>query len=84
MPRSLCSLPLRLTLALVSLLVISCTASKEQYSAGHIGCPSEEITVVSETGGWMANSWIAQCRGKTFHCVYMTGGRVSCAEELPK
>lgn len=64
------------------LLIASCTLSKEQYAAGHIGCPANEITVVSETGGWMANSWIAQCRGKTFHCSYMTGGRVSCAEEL--
>lgn len=65
-------------------LLVGCTLSKEQYAAGHIGCPADEITVVSETGGWMANSWVAQCRGKTFHCSYMTGGRVSCAEELAK
>ena len=66
------------------LILSACTASKEQYTAGHVGCPQDEITVVSETGGWMANSWIAECRGKTFHCVYMTGGRVSCTEEIPK
>ena len=71
-------------LLLCAVLVAGCTLSKEQYAAGHIGCPAEDITVVSETGGWMANSWIAQCRGKTFHCSYMTGGRVSCAEEIPK
>lgn len=74
----------RLTLLLLPLLLTACTASKEQYTAGHIGCPQDEITVVSETGGWMANSWVAECRGKTFHCVYMTGGRVSCTPELPK
>lgn len=73
-----------LLLTLTTLLATACTASKEQYSAGHIGCPQDEITVVSETGGWMANSWVAECRGKTFHCVYMTGGRVSCTPELPK
>ncbi len=73
-----------LTPLVLLLLLSACTASKEQYTAGHIGCPSDEITVVSETGGWMANSWIAECRGKRFHCVYMTGGRVTCTEELPK
>jgi hypothetical protein len=69
---------------LALLLLAACTASKSQYSAGHIGCPEAEITIVSETGGWMANSWVAECRGKTFHCVYMTGGRVSCTQEIPK
>lgn len=77
-------MPRSLTPLLLTLLVTACTASKEQYSAGHIGCPSEEVIVVSETGGWMANSWVAECRGKTFHCVYMTGGRVSCTPELSK
>ena len=68
----------------VLVLLSACTASKEQYSAGHIGCPAGEITVVSETGGFMANSWIAECRGKTFHCTYMTGGRVACTPEVAK
>lgn len=69
---------------LLLIVLTGCTLSKEQYTAGHVGCPADEVTVVSETGGFMANSWVATCRGKTFHCVYMTGGRIACSPEVPK
>lgn len=75
----------KLTVAtIVALQLWGCTLSKENYTAGIIGCPAKEIKVTDESGGWNANSWDAECRGKFFNCTYATGGRVVCAESLPK
>ncbi len=64
-------------------ILSACTLSKENYTSGLVGCPASEVKVTGETGGWNANSWNAECRGKQFNCTYVTGGRVMCSESLP-
>ncbi len=59
-----------------------CTINKEKYTSGLIGCPEEEILVTKESGGMMANTWTAECDGKTFYCTYKTGGAVFCKESI--
>lgn len=74
----------RTVLILGVLIVVGCTLNKEKYTSGLVGCPEEQITIVSESGGMMANTWTAKCAGKTFYCTYQTGGVVYCKESILK
>jgi hypothetical protein len=39
------------------------------FSAGLIGCPPEQITILKDSGyGFGARSWQAACYGKTYQC----------------
>jgi hypothetical protein len=62
-------------LALAGALV-ACQPTRESLTAGHIGCPPNEV-VTSEVGsssGWnqSAETWIAECRGRRFVCSEVT------------
>lgn len=70
------------TIIFLSLISIGCTLNKEKYTSGLVGCPEEQITITSESGGMMANTWTAKCAGKTFYCTYQSGGKVYCKESI--
>lgn len=72
----------KFVLILLALIMCGCTLNKEKYTSGLVGCPEDQITIVSESGGMMANTWTAQCAGKTFYCVYLSGGKVYCKESI--
>jgi hypothetical protein len=74
------------TLLLISLITLStgCTSARvsKKLSAGQIGCPPNEITVLNETVYGGTHNWTAVCRGKRFICNYVSGGSTSCKEEI--
>ena len=77
---------------LLMLFMLGCasTTTRKEISAGHIGCPKDEIKISDENVGWRStSSWRASCRGHQFYCSSISGGhesvpRVSCKEELKK
>ncbi len=72
-----------LSAAALTLLVTACAIPTKDLTAGQIGCPAQEIKVVSQSGDFRASSWVAVCRGKTFNCSYTPGTKAACTEELP-
>lgn len=73
----------KIAMLAISLALISgCTINKKKYTSGLIGCPEERITVTESSGGFMANTWTAQCNDKTFYCTYRSGSRVDCTESI--
>jgi hypothetical protein len=64
-------------------------ASLQNVTSGQIGCPAEEIQIVSDEAGWGTRTWTAQCHGKTYYCSAHGGGQystpqVSCKEQSDK
>lgn len=78
----------KLTLSAVAFLTgamlvsSGCTINKKKYTSGLVGCPESKIEVVEASGGVMANTWTAECNGKTFYCTYRGAGRVNCSESI--
>jgi len=63
----------------------------QQIAAGRVGCPPAEIAIRTLQvtahertleGEILAESWVAQCRGVTFHCTEWRG-EIACARALP-
>lgn len=73
-----------LTLAYTVLVLTGCTINKEKYTSGLIGCPENMIVVTESSGGFMANTWTANCDGRIFYCTYRSGSRVDCTESILK
>lgn len=73
---------LKSTLLLSILILQGCTLNKQKYTSGLVGCPEDQIAIISESGGMMANTWTAKCAGKTFYCTYQSGGKVYCKESI--
>jgi uncharacterized protein YceK len=60
-------------LAILALLLTGC-ASLAGVSAGHVGCPQEEITISNEQTDWTTKTWTATCGGRSYICTYATTG----------
>jgi hypothetical protein len=73
----------KVALAFGAVSLTAC-ASLEAVTAGHVGCPPDEITVSGESETWGASSWTAECHGKLYYCSAAGGGRgapdVACRE----
>jgi len=57
------------------------TKDLQAYSAGHVGCDAEQITVANWQAGMGYSNWDAECKGKQFKCSASIGGS-SCKERL--
>lgn len=44
------------------------TEANKELSSGYTGCRPGEITI-SEEQGHEIETWVAECRGRKFHCV---------------
>ena len=67
-------------------MMMGCIASRQRamlprVTAGEIGCPEDEITIVEEDVGMITATWTATCRGKTYYCSSTTE-TVSCKEAV--
>ncbi len=63
--------------------VVGC-ANLTSVTSGQIGCPPEEIQILEEDSGWNTKTWVAECRGKRFHCTEVSAGnsaQFDCTEE---
>ena len=69
-------------LATYIVLLTACAIPTKDLTAGQIGCPAQEIKVVSQSGDFRASSWVAVCRGKTFSCSYTPSSKATCTEEI--
>jgi len=63
----------------------ACSGALASFSSGQIGCPSNEIVISDDQGGWGVREWTAQCRDRTYYCSAHGGGshssaQVSCRE----
>jgi hypothetical protein len=60
------------TIILFLLASVGCGGGADSlrgFSAGLIGCPPEQITILKDSGyGFGARSWQAACYGKTYQC----------------
>lgn len=70
----------------VALMVgaVGCAHNIKQATAGQIGCPSEEIEIVERSPGWNTGTWVAECRGRLYHCSSVSAGesvQVACKED---
>ena len=74
----------KIFLVLLPLYLTACAIPTKDLTAGQIGCPADEIKVVSQSGDFRASSWVAVCRGKRFSCSYTPGTKATCTEELSK
>jgi hypothetical protein len=70
-------MPARLALAVVMTLLVPSCASLAAVTAGHIGCPEEEIEIFNDRSHWASRSWSARCRGRVYHCIGVSGGKYS-------
>jgi hypothetical protein len=57
-------------------VVGACQPTRESLTAGHIGCPPNEVTTsaAGSSTGWnqSAETWVAECRGRRFICTEVT------------
>ncbi len=53
----------------------------QQVSSGYVGCPSDEIEISNDEGGFNQRSWDATCRGHIYHCSGAGRGAVACTED---
>jgi len=70
------------TLALV--FVFGC-ANLKSITSGQIGCSPEDIRITEEEAGQTSKNWVAECRGKRFHCTEASAGHTIqfyCTEEI--
>lgn len=69
-------------IALVSLAGLSSCVTMEQmnqeYSAGHVGCQPEQITISDFVTRHIGSTWYATCDGKRFLCSQV-GEDVACS-----
>jgi hypothetical protein len=73
---------LPIVVAIFSTACVS-TARYQSWSAGQIGCPPKEITIIRREMYGMASYWLAKCRGKRFFCSLSgTARTLSCREEI--
>ena len=77
----------RVVLGVVACAVVAgCAGELRNVSAGHLGCPPEEIVISNERSGWASGSWQASCRGRTYQCSEASGKtslQVNCTEMKP-
>lgn len=57
-------------------------------SAGHVGCPENEIVIKDDNYNLSTRTWTAECRGRKYYCSERGGGKyanteVACAESQP-
>lgn len=72
-------------LVMVGLNISGCAASLpsgqyQQQSSGFMGCRPNEITIAEEEFG-NTQTWVASCRGRTFHCARYVGNGPMCSED---
>jgi len=75
---------------LIVVFLLGCAATldvKQQrkvISSGLIGCPANEIVIIDDGNQtWLHGySWIAECRGKRFHCI--AAPSAACTEIIEK
>ena len=75
----------------VSILIFVCVCvsgcvNLRAVTSGYIGCPQEEVTIVSgQRNVWTGTrNWVAECRGKKFYCSFVDTGYsavADCTEE---
>lgn len=60
----------------LAVILTACHPSRESLTAGHIGCPPNEVSTfsVDSSSGWnqSAETWTAECRGRRFICSEVT------------
>ncbi|HEX2568742.1 MAG TPA: hypothetical protein VH877_04220 [Polyangia bacterium] len=72
-----------LALSLSGTLAASgCASQLQTASAGHVGCPPQEIQIANKNIGYGVSSWQATCRGHEFQCS-AASSTVRCTETLP-
>jgi len=72
--------------------LFGCTNALVRNTAGHVGCPQNEIRISDEQGSYYSRSWTASCRSRRYFCTLRrrptgAGGNdtdVACAEEAPR
>ena len=57
-------------------------------SAGHVGCPENEIVIKDDNYNLTTRTWTAECRGRKYYCSERGGGKyanteVACTESQP-
>ena len=50
-------------------------------SAGHVGCPEDDIAISDDNPGFGTHTWTAQCHGRTFFCSAAGRSDISCKEQ---
>jgi hypothetical protein len=82
-----------MTKLIVCILILAtlcgCATYQEFYGrrfSGVIGCPPEEVVIVSEEKTFVNKSMVVECRGRRFHCseslIYGDNNPPVCKEEL--